>query len=608
VVKFVEKRTEMTPEVIYRYRWPGEGLPAECDNFFLGIWHPHKIVHVEWPPALSTTTVRLQGSNWFLASACSPLHKAGTGLVHQFADSSCAVAFRGYILTSLIHSYSPSQDILEYWQTNLFAEHNGVFSAAIVGRRGENLTLISDILGMGPLYYRKVGEAVAFATNPRYLVIADDEPDLVAWSWLLHTGFISTDRSLSQAIRRLPAGKALCCVGDTHRMVSCFDFARLPHGARPVGKNAVSEVEDAFQQAITRCLRLGNENIILPLSSGHDSRRILASMLQRNIDFQAYTCRVLQKQHRDLDARFAAEMARDFAFPLTISEPGTPDQYATDDYVRRLLVDAETDQHTWVLSLMRSLPRHPSLFFDGVAGDILGSPVGWSVVFNLAHMSRSAEDEIEAIANQCIIGRFSSLLRSDYWPELEEVRDDVKIYLKTFLPRNNIDDLAFLLLRQRRSTALWSQQLLPSGHVVVCPYLDLDYIRLLLDFNPAGKRAIVFQRRCLQDFWPQFSKYPGNRDIPEDLPPGSPQFLCERILTCQKRLREEIEIHGGMPLLYACLTSKGKLALMCSKRSRALALRASWFLNPLMELVSRQVRASGCWRQIPQNPPALGAR
>jgi len=595
VMPVLEKPDRTEPELLFRYRWPGEGPSGECDNFFLGIWHPHRHIRVEWPPSLSPTTVHLQGSNWFLASASSPLHRPGTGLVQRSSDSSSAVAFRGYVVSPRIHSYSPRHEILNYWENHLFAQHNGVFSAAVIGRNGESLALVTDLFGMGPLYYRTMGDVIAFSTSPRYLATAGDDPDLLAWRCLLHTGFTPADRSLSLPIRRLPGGKVFCLSREGRRMVSWFDFHSLPGGTRPVTSTSVGAVEKAFQQAMDRCLQLENRSIVLPLSSGHDSRRILAAMIHRRVDFRAYTCRVFQKQHRDLDARFAAEMAWDLGFSHTIIEPSSPEEYAADDRARRVLVDAETNEHTWVFPLMRSLPRHPSLFFDGIAGDVLGSPVGWSVVFGLRDVCRSPEDEIEAIANQCITDVFNSLIHPGRWPTLQEVREDIKTYLKALLPRRNLDEIAFLFLRQRRSTSLWSQHLLPAGHVVVCPYLDLDYLRVILDFNPADKRATVFQRRCLKDFWPQYSRYSGNRDIPDDLPPGAPEFENKRILHCHERLREEIEASQGMHLLSGSLSAKGRLALELSKRRQAIALRTSWFLNPLMELVSRQVRANDCW-------------
>jgi hypothetical protein len=137
--------------------------------------------------------------------------------------------------------------------------------------------------------------------------------------------------------------------------------------------------------------------------------------------------------------------------------------------------------------------------------------------------------------------------------------------------------------------------LLPAGHVVVCPYLDLDYLRLLLDYSSAEKCATWFQRACLREYWPAFYKYPGNRDVPNDLPEGSPRTRHDWTVSCHERLQLEIEAHDGMRLLHSLTSGKGQLALTLSKFSRGMALRTSWFLHCLMELVSREVRRGACW-------------
>jgi hypothetical protein len=159
-------------------------------------------------------------------------------------------------------------------------------------------------------------------------------------------------------------------------------------------------------------------------------------------------------------------------------------------------------------------------------------------------------------------------------------------------------EFAFILLRQRRATSLWSQQLLPAGHVPVCPYLDLDYISLLLEFIPAEKHQTIFQRSCLQEFWPEFFKYPGNRDIPADMPSNQPDVELERCLQCCHRLCTEIDEFEALPFLKNLLASKGKIALMLAKRNRVIAVRCAWFLHPIMELVSRQFSRKTCWDEI----------
>jgi hypothetical protein len=212
--------------------------------------------------------------------------------------------------------------------------------------------------------------------------------------------------------------------------------------------------------------------------------------------------------------------------------------------------------------------------------------------------TRSSEAELDAMAAHAITNHYDSMLSSNQWPSVFDLREEVKAYLRTFLPRNNIAEIAFLLLRQRRVIAPWSQQLAPPGHVPVCPYLDLDYLRLLLGFVSSDKHTTKFQRACLKEFWPEFYRYPGNRDVPIDVPPGSPALANEQTLQCQATLLDEINSQGGLPAFYKLLTVRGRVGLSLARRSAALALRGQWYLTPLMELVSRQTRRRPCWQRV----------
>jgi len=469
-------------------------------------------------------------------------------------------------------------------------EHNGIFSVALVHNQGKTLTLMTDFLGMGPLYYRRFADAVIFSTNPRFLTVAGDSPDLHAWRCLIQTGFISSDRTLSSQVRRVPSGSAIRFSSEGEELRQWFDYSTLPEGTRPVDSRVSVEVEEEFQDAITRCLGLQNDSIVLPLSSGYDSRRILATFLRRNVDFLAITAKVLQKEHRDLDARFARAMSVDFGFPHTIVEMGDASKYGQDDFSRRVLVDAETHMHTWVVRLMESLPNRPCIFFDGIAGDILGNPG-----YRMEGLYHSPPEDLELIVNSSITNEFESLLSRNEWPSKMEVREDIKDYLRPFLDRANIAELAFILLRQRRSTSLWSQQLLPSGHVVVCPYLDLNYVRRMLEYIPADKHRTIFQRRCLSEFWPEFFKYHGNRDIPANLHRGNPSITNERNLACHRRLNEEIERHDGNGIYLKLLTRNARLRHFLSLRNKKFALHNLWFHNRIMELCAREIRKKVCW-------------
>ena len=253
--------------------------------------------------------------------------------------------------------------------------------------------------------------------------------------------------------------------------------------------------------------------------------------------------------------------------------------------VRRILVDSETREHSWAIPVMRWLPT-PCFIFDGIAGDILGDPVGWTIHTGLSVEARSAEDELEAIVTSGITDHYDSVLSSEQWPSVSDLREDVKTYLRAFLPRSNISEIAFLLLRQRRVIAPWSQQLAPPGHVPLCPYLDLDYLRLLLGFVLGQAHHQVSAGVPPKEFGLTSIGIPATGTFPS-MAPGSPALRNTQTLHSQATLLHEIGAYGGLPALYRLLTMRGRVGLSLARRECSARLWDRWYPTPLMELASR---------------------
>ena len=574
-----------------RFTWPIVPNDAHRENFFMGGWHPTKPIRIECAePPPSIKPVSIQSNNWFLISNTSPLHS----IIHAERDSSgdCsdAVAFKGYVLDPPIHSYSLSKDILNYWLHTTSSEHNGVFSAACIKGSGKTLELINDAFGMAPLYYRSLGELILFATNPRYLVSYEDTPDYMAWRCLIQSGFIAADRILSATVKRIPAGHVLRFEsGKTQRHV-WFDYNTLPDGTKKVDDRAVIEVEESFQVALSRCLNLKSEGYFLPLSSGYDSRRILAGLIHRKVPFQASTVRVLQKQNRDLDAQFASLMAKEIGFAHYIIEPRNAQEYAADDYQRRILLDAESSQHTWAVSLMRSLPDYPTIFFDGLAGDVFGN-----ANLIIPGLYTYFESDRVLLAHYYITNKYNKILNPSKWPSADVIRSEIISYIEPLPLGMNQATLAKLLLHTRRDIAPWAQQMLPAGHVAVYPYLDLDYTRLILTYNPVDKYRTPLQKACLEKYWPQYFEYPGSKAIPSDMPPGSPLSQNEKDIACFRKLEKELIENNGMSLLRGLLTKRANVKFWFALQNNSVALKSMWAFRSLMETVSHDVRKKTCW-------------
>lgn len=583
-----------------KFIWPTLAEVSFQENVYFGMWHPHESIEVAWShPSAVIDPVCLQAKNWCVLSTRSPLHADRPGLIHAHADADSqfteAVAFRGYILGPQIHSYSSSEAILSYWFSQSWgnSEHNGVFSAACIRDSGRVLHLITDAFGMAPLYYRNLGGGIVFSTNPRYLSAHDDKPDYMAWRCLLQAGFLAADRSLTADIRRVAAGHSVefQAADQRERARAWFRYEGLPEGTRRVDAKAVAIVEDCFQEAVTRCLRLQHGEIFLPLTSGYDSRRILAGLMDRKRTFESVTVRVFQKQFRDLDARFAAIMAEELGFLHRVIEPQSLQEYAFYDYQRRILLDAESPEHSWAVALMKSLPPYPTIVIDGLAGDALGE-TGFDRIHGL-HIKPDSDKMI--IASHVITHAFDRILNLDVWPSAKTVRHDLIDYIDGLCSGLNQSELAFLLLRTRRSIAVWAQQMLPAGHLVVCPYLDLDYVKTLLRYHPGDKLQHSFQSLCLKEFWPQYLSYPGSRSIPSDIPPGTPFLEDARKFACFQNMRQTIEDWGGMPRFTSLLTTQATMRFWVARKNRRMALKSMWAFGGLMELMARELHKTICW-------------
>lgn len=591
ILRFNDRLKEGIEPLSVRFCWPSPVFDTFLEGIFFGIFHPKRELRIRWNKLpTDPSPFIVEGSNWSIVSTTSAVRNSAA-LIHHGTQTDLVVAFRGYIVNANLHSFSSSESIVSYWSQGLGRRHNGVFSTAILDNGGQSLTLITDPFGFGPLYYRTCAGAILFSINPRFLSVAGDEPDYLAWRTLIQSGFISSDRTLSKDVHRVPSGKLVRFSRNGLVINPWFNFDEIPDGVRLVNDQTIEEVELCFQQAVSRCLALdNNDNVILPLSSGHDSRRILTALISQNVKFESFTVRVRQKNYRDLDAPIAAAMASDFGFMHKIIEQSQGMDYISDDVARRTLVDSETQMHTWAIRMMKSLPKCGSLFFDGILGDVLGNPG-----FRMASLYLSVERDLNLIIQECFTNAFDSILKSSIWPSSEDVMDEIRSYLQSFMHRKNMAEFAFILLRQRRSTALWSQQLLPIDHILVCPYLDLDYISLLLNFKPTEKHRTVLQRQCLSKYWPEFYKYPGNRDIPLNMPEGNPRLGMKREWACYRQLLLEIQRNNADYMVYDLLTLKGRIAFLLSNIRTLNPVQGQWFLHPLLELICRQINNVGCW-------------
>lgn len=568
----------------------------------MGAWHPfaNLQINVQFLPS-SVNVSSIKGDNWLLLSSCSPFQLNRKGLVHQPRNENCyegnaildVVAFRGYVLDPPFHSWSDSECILNYWSKEHY-RHNGVFSSIIISNGGRDLKFISDAFGISPLYYRKFNGIILFSTNSRFLTTAYDHLNLIVGRIFLETKSVYTNHSLTEGVYRVPSGSILQFHETNVVDRKWFSLSDLPTGSKFISLAGLQEIENAFQRSINRCLLLKTSGYVLPLSSGYDSRRILAALHSKDVPFTALTVRILQKKNRDLDAHWASVMSKTLGFIHHVVEIPPPDEFAQLDFMRRLLVDSHGIEHTWFLSMFSHIPNQPSLVFDGLGGDVLGNAGTTYQVKEIVECETSRK--LSKILEIEVTHVYERILKKK-WGSVHLAREMLREYLDILPVNRNTSILAYLLTRTRFGPGMSFQRLIPAGHLTVYPYFDLDYVCAALEIDPIEKIPpnASLQARCLVEFWPSYYAFPGSNNIPSQSKSESPAANEQLWFACFQQLLKE----AGYPTMpNNLLTARANAIFSLAQINISFSRRARWWLEPFLLLLTRQKNQNICWENV----------
>jgi hypothetical protein len=516
----------------------------------------------------------LNSPHFWAVSSRAPQN--GKGLVHEVDGSK--IVFRGYESALAVHSYSAPEELQAL--TSHAELENGVFAYLRFDPQLQQAVVRSDAFGIGPLFYRRSGEAWLFASHPALIHFAGDAPDMTAWAALLQNGQVVGNRSFYADIARVGPGVQMTIRRAQADTVQWFDFAALPAGTRTIDDEAFRFVEDAYQAAIGRCLRLQAGEVVLPFSSGFDSRRFFATLLRKSIPFKAVTCQTFHRKNGrdyDIDSFFAPKIAQAFGVDCELVPAAAPDAIEADAARRQQLIGTETFMHAWGMPFMRWLARRPpSLVFDGLAGDTFGNSG-----FEIDGLHETPEKDAELLVRETSKPFVLDQL-SGQFPALSEFQQRYREYLAQFAPNINQAELAFLESRTRRAISPWITMTHPPGHVVVFPYCDLEFARATLEYHPAEKYKWFFQKECLRRFYPEYYDFAGSRNLPPDHQP-----LAADVSDARDRAEERF-VYGDPTVVRGALkylSLPNKFVLLLSGLMPNLRRRRGWLFGPLLQLV-----------------------
>lgn len=215
------------------------------------------------------------------------------------------------------------------------ADLDGAFAAVFWDAPARKLVVVTDFLGVQPLYERRSGAGLTMATDLKGLAASRDmspAADPTAWGAFVAFGFVCEDLTFLRDARRVPPASITvydAASGRTERS----EYWRWP-APRPdlrladVDTGALAELLRSNVRAYAQHHPRGGTVL---LSGGFDSRLILCLLESAGMAPRAV---VLShpRQHDDADGRFARRTARALGVsPIFIHPP--PGFFSTADYL-----------------------------------------------------------------------------------------------------------------------------------------------------------------------------------------------------------------------------------------------------------------------------------
>jgi len=336
----------------------------------------------------------------------------------------------------------------------------GTFSYCLYLKAENKIIVGTDKLGFYPLYYKNNNNNICFANFLFHLkpFLTSPKPCWDAWDELLNERDILGDKTPIEGVKRLRQGQKLVILND---ILSVKDFWKFK-SPQQVGFDEYIDINNSLMKESLSLLK--SDNMIIPSTGGHDSRRIIvtANSLQQN--FSTITQETEFKEGLDVDSYIAKQIAEE----LNIKGHKQLDMLNKDMFDRDVLYKDkwngyESPNHGWAVNLLRYLPSNSNIF-DGIVGDIT---INNHFITDFERFNRSRTNLDFLVSEHLADHRFFQI-KSSLLSESNETR------IKCELERFDNDSICFNLFKvfnhTRRNIGHWFSPFLLHGHNVSLPY------------------------------------------------------------------------------------------------------------------------------------------
>jgi asparagine synthase (glutamine-hydrolysing) len=374
-------------------------------------------------------------------------------------------------------------------------ELNGIFSFALWQPAEANLWLGVDRFGMRPLYYSRQNNLVKFASEVKALLFtgSDTSLDLCSLEEMFVFGFLLGNRTMFSNISRVPPATVLHFNSDGIKNHRYWWFDEVRIDSKQTVADYLVENDRLLHKAVENTSDHLNDVTCL-VSSGYDSRRIILELAECGKNIHSFTVAYSKIHDKyEIESEISRKIGAELGTNHTVAEHAAPGDEPDNILNMLTLLDFESDEHQFIMPLLRHIPENGHANFDGLGGDILINGL-----FLRKEIIEVTHDNSKL--TQKILGHNPNLWKSyvrmdSNQPSLEErileILDD--------LPDSpNKLTLFFFLTRTRREIGLFPYGLLNLKIESFLPYLDNTLFDQSLSLPPELKCGTDLQEKILR--------------------------------------------------------------------------------------------------------------
>jgi asparagine synthase (glutamine-hydrolysing) len=258
-----------------------------------------------------------------MTSRCGRFVIAYNGEIFNFSDLGQRLAAAGRRVSSSGDTEVLVESIARFGLGEVLPELEGFFALTLWDRARKEITLVRDRHGIKPLYYKRCGPELRFASETKALLGPSPEIDPVTLNaMLLGQGCTWGPNTLYRDIRRVEPGEAIVFTADgvkmSYRVLSPLDYVDGDrHEALSIctDEQLVDEVEAALVESVE--LRLKSDAPVACLASGGLDSSLIAAVAARQTDS-------LSLYHADVDHDSEREHAEHLASVLGLELHAEP--------------------------------------------------------------------------------------------------------------------------------------------------------------------------------------------------------------------------------------------------------------------------------------------